>query len=158
MIVATFEGDDLIAALERVDEELEQTLPVALQLGADMVVAHAKANHEYRDGSNATLTNSIGRGEVTGSFKGGDLGIEVAAGAPHAAAIEYGARPHKIKPRHRKVLRFAGKVGFVFASEVNHPGNRPYRYLRNALEAKMPEITEECAAAVDLAFWNAGLR
>ena len=53
--------------------------------------------------------------------------------AKYAAPIDRGARPHVIRPRRRKALRFVTKNGtVVFARKVNHPGNRPYRFLWRA--------------------------
>jgi hypothetical protein len=55
--------------------------------------------------------------------------------AKHAHAIDLGAKPHVIKARRGKSLRFmvGGKV--VFRRSVKHPGNRPYRFLYRATNA-----------------------
>jgi hypothetical protein len=46
--------------------------------------------------------------------------------APHAVFVHWGTRPHVIRPRQKKVLRWAGGTGrgtgFIFASFVRHPG------------------------------------
>ena len=48
----------------------------------------------------------------------------------HAKWIEDGTKPHVIKPRRAKLLRFRAKSGaLVFARKVNHPGTKPYRFL-----------------------------
>ncbi len=54
---------------------------------------------------------------------------------PYAAAIDKGARPHVIRARSAKALRFMGKGGVVFRRSVNHPGNKPYRFLSRATNA-----------------------
>lgn len=58
-------------------------------------------------------------------------GLEGRVGSPvkYAAAHHDGARPHVIRPRHGKYLRFVVAGRIVFASRVNHPGNRPNPYL-----------------------------
>lgn len=54
-------------------------------------------------------------------------------GVRYARAIEQGAKPHKIVARNGKSLRFVSKSGaLVFRRFVNHPGNKPYWFLRNA--------------------------
>lgn len=54
----------------------------------------------------------------------------------YAASIDLGARPHVIRPRRRKFLRFRGRDGnWVFARKVNHPGNKPYKFLYRASRA-----------------------
>ena len=46
--------------------------------------------------------------------------------APHAIFVHFGTRPHLIKPKDKKALRWAGGNGgathFVFARFVHHPG------------------------------------
>lgn len=84
------------------------------------------------------------RGRMTAGVKTGHLrasmetkravvkqGLEGRVGSPvkYAAAHHEGARPHVIKPRHGKYLRFVVAGTIVFATRVNHPGNRPNPYL-----------------------------
>lgn len=56
----------------------------------------------------------------------------VSADAPYAAPVHEGARPHVIRPRYARALRFEVEGRVVFAQRVNHPGNRPNRFLSNA--------------------------
>lgn len=58
-------------------------------------------------------------------------GLEGRVGSPvkYAAAHHDGARPHIIRPRNAKALRFVVGGRVVFAGRVNHPGNRPNPYL-----------------------------
>lgn len=65
--------------------------------------------------------------------QGGRL-LRVTNAKSYASAIEFGSRPHIIRPRHAKALRFRGASGIVFARYVNHPGNRPYLFLRRATD------------------------
>ena len=45
--------------------------------------------------------------------------------APHAKFVHDGTRPHLIKPKNKRMLRWpGGGSGFVFAKSVNHPGYR----------------------------------
>lgn len=46
-----------------------------------------------------------------------------------------GSRPHVIKPKNAKVLRFAGYGTIVYARQVYHPGTAPNRYLTGPLSA-----------------------
>lgn len=51
------------------------------------------------------------------------------AKAKYAAFVARGTRPHVIRPRVKKVLRFVGRGGaIVFAASVNHPGTKPDRW------------------------------
>ena len=46
--------------------------------------------------------------------------------APYTPFVHWGTRPHEIRPREKKALRWpsgqGGKTGFVFAKWVRHPG------------------------------------
>ncbi len=59
--------------------------------------------------------------------------LRVANAKPYARAIEEGSKPHKIAARVGKALRFIGSGGIVFRRAVNHPGNKPYWFLRSAM-------------------------
>lgn len=52
--------------------------------------------------------------------------------APHAKFVLFGTRPHVIRPKTKKALRWAGPGGFVFAKRVNHPGSKADPYLETA--------------------------
>ena len=53
--------------------------------------------------------------------------------AEYSAPVHEGARPHVIRPRNARALRFEVEGGrVVFARRVNHPGNAPNPFLRNA--------------------------
>lgn len=58
----------------------------------------------------------------------------VSVDVPYAAAVHEGARAHVIRAKHAPMLSFFWpKVGRqVFFKSVNHPGNRPNPFLRNA--------------------------
>ncbi len=57
--------------------------------------------------------------------------------AKYAQPIEYGARPHVIRPRRKKALRFIVRGKVAFAASVNHPGNKPYRFLYKATNSAL---------------------
>lgn len=57
----------------------------------------------------------------------------VSADAPYAAPVHQGARPHVIRPRNARVLRFEVGSRIVFARRVNHPGQRAQPFLSNAV-------------------------
>lgn len=56
--------------------------------------------------------------------------------APQAVFVHWGTRPHRIEPKNKKALRWAGPAGFRFARGVNHPGYKGDPWLvRAAREA-----------------------
>ena len=70
------------------------------------------------------------------------------AGLDYARAIEFGSRPHEIVPRRANFLRFEVDGRIVYTKHVNHPGNRPFRYMRGGFEDMQPQGIEAIRAAV----------
>lgn len=100
------------------------------------------------------LQRNIRPGRVTGSS------AEVEARTPYAAAVEFGTKPHIIRPRYAKVLAWGGprrlsgrlkKGGKAtnFAKVVHHPGTRAQPYLLPAARKAVQRVQE---ALVNL--WN----
>lgn len=56
----------------------------------------------------------------------------VEATARYAAPVHEGSRPHIIRPRKAKALRFEIGGRTVFARMVRHPGTKARPFLRNA--------------------------
>jgi hypothetical protein len=67
--------------------------------------------------------------------------------APYSAAQEYGSPPHIIRAKNVKYLHWVGADGKdVFRKEVNHPGNPPRAFVRNAIaegKATLEEISNK---------------
>lgn len=72
----------------------------------------------------------------------GGQSVAVGSDSPIAPFIEYGTRPHTIRPRAARALAFDAGGGTVFATVVNHPGTRPSPVLENALTESEPGIAE----------------
>ena len=58
---------------------------------------------------------------------------EVGTNVEYAGFVEFGTSPHTITARTRQALYWKGAEHPVY--RVNHPGNRPYPFLRPALLA-----------------------
>jgi hypothetical protein len=66
--------------------------------------------------------------------RGKTLSVAVGSNQRHAKVHHDGARPHVIRARYAKTLRYVRKDGSVaFAKSVNHPGHRANRYLTDNL-------------------------
>jgi hypothetical protein len=59
--------------------------------------------------------------------------------APYAKFVHWGTKPHVIKPKDKKALRFVAGGKFVFAKSVNHPGYVGHPWLKTAVEQVAPE-------------------
>ena len=134
--MASLEGaDDLqrrLAAIGNTQGVL-RTLAIASVREAKLLVPRRTGN----------LGRTIRVGRVT------DESAELLAGGQneigYAAAVEFGTKPHVIRPRRAKVLAWGGKRTLGgrlrkgsrpthFARSVRHPGSRAKPYLRPGIE------------------------
>jgi hypothetical protein len=69
--------------------------------------------------------------------------LRIANSAKYAAAIDGGSRPHLIRARNG-YLAFKGRDGkTVFRRQVQHPGNRPYKFLYRATNSAFRVLGHE---------------
>lgn len=59
--------------------------------------------------------------------------VRIESTHPATMYVIKGTRPHQIRPRTRKVLKFSVKGATVFARVVNHPGTKKNDFLTKAL-------------------------
>lgn len=57
----------------------------------------------------------------------------VSTNVEYAPYVENGTRPHVIRPRRKKALRFRTAGGVVIVAKVNHPGTRAQPFLSRAV-------------------------
>ena len=53
--------------------------------------------------------------------------------APYSNFVHFGTRPHIIRPKNKKALRWVSNGSFIFAKEVKHPGYIGDPFLHRAL-------------------------
>lgn len=68
--------------------------------------------------------------------------------APHALFVNFGTKPHRIYPKDKKALRWAGGGAFHFAKFVNHPGYRGDNYMQAAADAAVVQFAAIVTAAM----------
>lgn len=110
-------------AVRRAERDLDQ-------LGR-RIVFNARRRVPSRTGA---LRNSIG---YQVSNDGSRARLHVYATAPHARFVHEGTRPHVIRPRTARALRFQIGGRVVFAARVQHPGTRANRFLADAVREEM---------------------
>jgi hypothetical protein len=72
--------------------------------------------------------------DITKNWVGRGLTIRVGSSRPYALMHHEGTRPHIIRPRRAKALRWVNARGeVVFAQVVRHPGTHPNRNLEDNL-------------------------
>ena len=156
MIDVEIDADGLDEALDEYPLELDRQMTRAMRNAGALVAA--KARTLAPRGPTSHLSNSIQGTEPTGSFVRGTLTGGAVAIAAYAEYVEAGTRPHEIRPRHRRSLRFPSSAGgFAFRRRVLHPGTRAQPFMEPALEAVADAIVDELQAAADLAAARVGL-
>lgn len=102
------------------------TLDDALHIAGDHALEHVALHPEFKPRTGALQAATSFRVVRTA---GGKL-LKIRNDAKYAAAIDTGAKPHPIVARRAPCLVFRGRDGkLVFTKRVNHPGNRPYKFL-----------------------------
>ena len=103
---------------------------------ADSALSHARALTPVRSGR---LRGSL-RIEAHG---GTELHVVMGGSrAPYAPYVEYGTRPHVIRPRRAEALRFEIEGDMVYARLVHHPGTRPMEIMARAADLAMKRVGE----------------
>lgn len=77
----------------------------------------------------------VGSGRVFGATAHG-VTVGFGQGLDYAVALELGSEPHVIEARNVENLKFYWEREGVefFGPRVHHPGNRPYKFMRNGSE------------------------
>ncbi len=81
--------------------------------------------------------------------------VAVGPTVPYAPYVEYGTKPHIIRPVHAKALAFEVEGTLVFAKLVHHPGFAGRFFARGAYEQFLREAPEFACELMDY-YWRAG--
>lgn len=81
-----------------------------------------------------TKTGALARSVQIRSFRSGYEVFHNLQHAPYAPFVHWGTRPHVIRPKDKKALRWANNGRFVFAKFVNHPGYAGDDYMVKAVQ------------------------
>jgi hypothetical protein len=118
-----------------------QAADAALRTSEREWLAEAGSIVEGAIEANITAQGLIDSGDLIGSgraFMATAHGITVGfgQGLDYAASLEMGAEPHVIEARNVENLRFYWEREGVefYGPRVNHPGNRPYKFMRKGAE------------------------
>lgn len=65
----------------------------------------------------------------------------------YAAYVEFGTKPHEIRPKNGKTLAWRGPNGMVYAKVVHHPGTRAQPYVRPAFNDWVDALGQAAAEA-----------
>lgn len=129
--------------------ELQRRIKAIDDLGPlmrDLALTAVSEQKQLAPVKTGNLRRSIHVGRVT------PRSAETIASANYAAAVEFGTKAHEIRPRGRKMLRFKGAGGIVFARRVRHPGTRKQPFMIPGAERAITTINGLRDRVVDK--WN----
>ena len=142
MIRVTLTGTEAIRAQFARLEQIAQGAALARTAADVERLVEREADKHTKTGA---LFQSVYSRKITGGY---EIGHDLQR-APHALFVHWGTKPHVIRPKDRKVLRWAsdGKSYpssargdfFIFAREVHHPGYKGDPWLKRAA-AEAPRI------------------
>lgn len=127
----TLDADDLLRRLQ------PSNIEAAINRGGDKAAAHLESKVKQR------ITGFTRTGRLRSSVawrRSGRWRWSIGTDVSYARPVEDGSRPHIIRPRNKKVLRFRIGNRTIFAREVHHPGFAGHHYMRNTLDAERGEV------------------
>ena len=108
---------------KRIVKEITQTL---FETVVEKVSQHTKTGKLERSIAHTVkgLRGQVSQGDQSTMVNGKNYGI----------FVHFGTKPHIIKPKNKKTLRFVSAGGFVFSKVVHHPGYRGDPFMDHAKE------------------------
>lgn len=123
-------------------QEFLAAIPPKLQRDVMRDMAQIVYNTALNDISRHTKTGALRQSLYNRAIPGGrEIGNDPDR-APHAVFVHWGTRPHDIRPKEKKALRWAGPGGFVFAKFVRHPGYKGDAYMAKAAREAVRRMSE----------------
>lgn len=114
-------------ALNTLQASIYNNAAQALKAALSVTVQQAKQSTAWQNRTGALRSSIVAK--QSDSFEG-----TVGAYARHAVFVEWGTRPHEIRPRNASILAFQVNGSTVFARKVNHPGTEPTKFMGAAAD------------------------
>lgn len=113
--------------LRRAGEQPERRIAAAIE-DTEVFIEDQAGKHRSKGPGGGALVRSIFKRRIPDGWEiGHDLQV-----APHALWVHWGSKPHLIKPKRKKMLRWAHGGAFIFARVVKHPGYKGDAWLARA--------------------------
>lgn len=132
--------DELVKNTKKASKDLHGLLLQTMKKATTKIKNDAR---RIRPGSFKNRTGNLRRSidrRVFSAAKG-----VVFVGEKYGKYVEFGTRPHIIRPKNAKMLAFRVGGQLVFARQVNHPGSKPYPYMKPAFEENKNKVLKEYA-------------
>lgn len=126
---------EAVGSLRNLPPSLERTTILRMSQVAYDAARRGAGRHSKAGGTGALFQSLYNRSTPKGREVGHDP-----QRAPHAIFVNIGTRPHEIRPKDKKALRWAGGGVFHFAKVVKHPGYRGDAYMIEAATLAVREF------------------
>ena len=117
--------------IEGINGRLRENVRSALEKTVDTAEAFAKSTTLFR----------VRTGGLSKGFHKFFVGMQegrLTSTAEHSSFLEEGTRPHIIRAKNVKVLRFVQNGAVRFAKFVRHPGTKPRPFMQQAADRTKP--------------------
>lgn len=129
---------ELIASFEKAPAVVKEEMRLAMRVSLRAIQTRARAEHRFRTHTGnlerSVTTQLVSNWPVVGRIKLDSAITKTTDGGSYGGYMHDGTKPHDIKPRDKRALRWVGKSGFVFAKVVHHPGTKADPFLYEAAE------------------------
>lgn len=125
--------DVKLTGAEAVRRQLLRIGAQAAQKALDKTVVEVQ-DYVMREAGQHTRTNALFSSVDKRRTPGGWEVFHDLQRAPHAVFVHWGTRPHVIRPRTKRTLRWPSGGQFAFAKEVRHPGYKGDRWMVRAAQ------------------------
>lgn len=114
------------------------SLSVVLARATDTALTKAAIRVQNEARRNCPVDTGTLRRSITFSLVGSTpqtRTARVGSNVEYALMVENGTRPHVIRPKRTRALKFQIGGRTIYAKRVNHPGTRATNFLKDALRA-----------------------
>lgn len=141
--------DQAIADAAEFDARLIGELREAVTATVVSTTALARNDHRWQNRTGQTREAITGKATNTGRGAKGEITIADGPAGDNAVRLATGTRPHEIRARNARVLRFQVGGQTVLRTSVQHPGTKPDPYLEMAAAHAEGKIHGLVFAAID---------
>jgi hypothetical protein len=122
------------AMIQRLDDDMRAALKKTAQHLYDQTEQGADKH---------TVTGALRNAVYLKTERGGyEIGIDHQS-APHVEFVHFKTRPHLIKPKNKKALRWAQGGKFFFAKAVQHPGYKGDPFFHDAVDSGLRYLDQQ---------------
>lgn len=141
--------------LKAFQRRVAKRITIAVKEATEAVAERARDSHSYRSRTGFLEREGVDTRIEDGGYAGVIFLDDEAV--PYALPVHQGSRPHVIKPRKKKALRWADAAGkeFIFARSVNHPGYEGDPFIFRAFDDMQPEIQDIFDSQMEIAIKEA---